>query len=132
MKRTGSQPPLARRLFLSQMGVAAAVAVPSAVAQSTTPPPAKERFEPTRHMLDDWFDQVPSKHRCVFDTTTAGGVESAARFAGNFFMVNKDTYNVENNEIALVILVRYQSTPFGYNDSIWAKYSAPISQQSGF
>ena len=132
MKRTGSQPPLARRLFLSQMGIAAAVAVPSAAAQSTTPPPATGRFEPTRHMLDDWLDQVPSQHRCVFDTTTPDGVKSAAQFAGNFFMVNKNTYNVENNEIALVIVVRHQSTPFGYNDSIWAKYGAPISQQSGF
>jgi intracellular sulfur oxidation DsrE/DsrF family protein len=139
MKRNGSQPPLARRLFLSRMGAgatalgaAAAMAVPSATAQSTAQSSANGHFEPARHTLDDWLDQVPSQHRCVFDTTTADGVKSAAQFAGNFFMVNKNTYNVENSEIALVIVARHNSTPFAYNDSIWAKYGAPISQQSGF
>jgi hypothetical protein len=135
MKRNGSQPPLARRLFLSRMGAgvtALGAVVPSAMAQTTAQSTGSARFQPTRHAEDDWLDQVPSQHRCVFDTTTPDGVKSAAQFAGNFFTVNKNTYNVENNEIALVIVVRHQSTPFSYNDSIWAKYGAPISQQWGF
>ena len=30
--------------------------------------PAAGRFEPARHARDDWFDQLPGKHRVVFDT----------------------------------------------------------------
>ena len=27
------------------------------------------RWQPERHTQDDWLDQIPGKHRLVFDTT---------------------------------------------------------------
>jgi intracellular sulfur oxidation DsrE/DsrF family protein len=47
-------------------------------------------------------------------------------------MVNKAEYGMQNSDIALVIVVRYRSAAFGYNDFIWEKYGAAISKQIGF
>src|SRR5205085_12144100 len=35
-------------------------------------------------------------------------------------------------DLAVVIVVRHNSTPFAYNDSIWEKYGTPISGQANF
>jgi intracellular sulfur oxidation DsrE/DsrF family protein len=127
--------PLARRSFLTGMGTgmtmlgtaAAMVAPASAEAQSV----AESHFQPVRHSQDDWLDQIPGKHRCVFDTTTPDGANSAALYASNFFIANQSGYNLQNADLAVVIVLRHNSTPFAYNDSIWAKYGVPISQQAG-
>ena len=42
------------------------------------------RWEPARHEKDDWFDQLPGKHRLVFDTISLEHVTNATLFAGNF------------------------------------------------
>jgi intracellular sulfur oxidation DsrE/DsrF family protein len=130
-----SNSPLARRSFLTGMGTgmtllgtAAAMVVPaSAEAQAVT----ESHFQPARHSQDDWLDQIPGQHRCVFDTTTPEGASSAALYASNFFTANQSGYNLQNADLAVVIVLRHNSTPFAYNDSIWAKYGAPISQQAG-
>ena len=127
--------PLARRSFLTGMGTgvtllgtaAAMVAPASAEAQSV----AESHFQPVRHSQDDWLDQIPGKHRCVFDTTAPEGASSAALYASNFFIANQSGYNLQNADLAVVIVLRHNSTPFAYNDSIWAKYGVPISQQAG-
>jgi intracellular sulfur oxidation DsrE/DsrF family protein len=127
--------PLARRSFLTGMGTgmtllgtAAAIVVPSsAEAQAVT----GSRFQPARHSQDDWLDQIPGQHRCVFDTTTPEGANTAALYAGNFFTANQNGYSLQNTDLAVVIVLRHNSTPFAYNDSIWAKYGTPISQQAG-
>jgi len=127
--------PLARRSFLTGMGTgmtllgtAAAIIVPaSAEAQAA----AESHFQPARHSQDDWLDQIPGQHRCVFDTTTPEGASSAALYAGNFFTANQSGYSLQNADIAVVIVLRHNSTQFAYNDSIWAKYGVPISQQAG-
>jgi intracellular sulfur oxidation DsrE/DsrF family protein len=125
-----------RRTFLTTMRAgmtvlglaAAAVAVPAATAQSSV----DSRWQPGRHMLDDWFDQVPGQHRLVFDTTTAEGASSAAIYAGNFFTANNTGYGLQNADLAVVIVMRHNSTPFAYSDAMWAKYGIPISKQSNF
>jgi intracellular sulfur oxidation DsrE/DsrF family protein len=133
MKKTGSQGPLARRSFLARMGGgavlgAAVTTAPAASAQSV----ADSHFTPVRHMQDDWLDQIPGQHRCVFDTTTADGASSAALYAGNFFTANRTGYNLQNTDLAVVIVMRHNSTAFAYNDAIWAKYGTTLSQQSNF
>ena len=32
-----------------------------------------KRWEPARHDKDDWWDEMPGKHRLVFDTISADG-----------------------------------------------------------
>jgi len=94
-------------------------------------PPAATRWEPARHAKDDWLDK-PSKHRLVFDTTTPDGLGEALAFAANYIRVNHVEYGVEDSDLSVVMVVRHRSTPFGYNDAMWAKYGAPMAAQSKF
>ena len=133
MKRQ-SPPTPERRSFLTRLnsGMAslAAIAVGgAALAQqkSTTP---SARWQPTRHEKDDWFDNLPGKHRLVFDTTTPERLGDGLLFANNFMRVNRADYGLENSDLAVVIVVRHRSTPFGYNDAMWAKYGMPLAARS--
>jgi intracellular sulfur oxidation DsrE/DsrF family protein len=85
-----------------------------------------------RHEKDDWLDQMPGKHRLVFDTTKPDGFGEAIAFATNFIRVNQSDYAVPNNELAVVIVARSRSTPFAYNDAIWAKYGIPLAARADF
>ena len=73
---------------------------------------------------------IPGKHRLVFDTTAWDTVGEALAFANNFFRTNRTDYGVENSDVAVVIIVRHRSTPFGYNDAMWAKYGMPLAGRS--
>ena len=133
MSEKTSRSILARRSFLTRFGTGvtafgavAAAGVPEAAAQSS----AEARWQPTRHMLDDWFDQIPGQHRFVFDTTTPEGASSAFLYANNYYMANNTGYGLQNADLAVVIVVRHNSTPFAYTDAIWAKYGVPISKQA--
>jgi len=130
--------PLERRSFLSRLSAgvsafAAAVAGGAATAatgygQSAT----AASWQPERHEKDDWMDKVPGKHRMVFDTTTPDSFGNALAFANNFIRVNRNDYGLQNSEVAVIVIVRHNSTAFGYNDAIWAKYGLPISKRANF
>ena len=89
-------------------------------------------WEPARHEKDDWFDQVPGKHRLVFDTTSAEGLAEGIGFASNFMNVNHSDYGLQDNDMAIVIIARHFSTPFAYNDAMWAKYGMAFTQFTKF
>ena len=88
------------------------------------------RWEPARHDKDDWLDQLPGKHRLVFDTTASDRLADALLFAGNFIRVNRSDYVLQNSDLAVVIVARHRATPFGYNDAMWAKYGTAIAARS--
>jgi intracellular sulfur oxidation DsrE/DsrF family protein len=118
--------PLARRSFLSQFGTGltslfGATLVGGAAtleAQSAS----NGRFQPTSHSQDDWLDKIPGKHRFVFDTTEPHAFGGALLYSNNFFTANQTAYNLKDSDLAVVIVARHFSTPFAYNDAIWAKY----------
>jgi intracellular sulfur oxidation DsrE/DsrF family protein len=119
-----------RRFFLKNagsrmavLGAAVAASAPAGTAQSN----AGARWQPPRHTQDDWLDQISGQHRFVFDTTTAAGMNSALLFANNYYIANASGYGLKDSDLAVVIVTRHLSTPFAYNDSIWAKYGEPIS-----
>jgi intracellular sulfur oxidation DsrE/DsrF family protein len=122
-----------RRSFLTRVnrGVIsfAAMAI-GGVAMAQQKSPAAARWEPARHEKDDWFDQLPGKHRLVFDTTAHDRLGDAILFANNFIRVNRADYGLQNNDLAVVIVVRHRSTPFGYNDAMWAKYGTAIAARA--
>ena len=124
-----------RRSFLTRVNAGltsfAAMAIGGvAVAQEKST--ANRRWEPARHEKDDWLDKVPGKHRLVFDTITANGLGEALTFANNFMRVNRSDYGLENNDLAVVIVVRHRATPFGYNDAIWTKYGMTLAARARF
>jgi intracellular sulfur oxidation DsrE/DsrF family protein len=119
---------LARRFFLARgsgilLGATAVTGVASAMAQTGD----RTNWQPDRHMQDDWMDQIPGKHRLVFDTTTTEGINSALTFATNYYSANNSGYGLQNSDLAVITIVRHFSTPYAYNDAIWMKYGAPIS-----
>lgn len=117
-----------RRSFLGGLGGAFAVRPASASVQSA----AAASWQPARHAEDDWMDRIGSKHRTVFDTTTPDGFGHALLFGSNFLDTNKNAYGLDYPDIGLIIVVRHNSTPFGYNDMMWAKYGKAFAQRTGF
>ena len=96
------------------LGEAAAAQAPAAAAGG--------RFQPARHTQDDWLDKIPGKHRFVFDTTSPNAFGESLLYSNNFFVANQDAYGLGNPDLAVVIVARHFSTPFAYNEAIWAKY----------
>jgi intracellular sulfur oxidation DsrE/DsrF family protein len=122
-----------RRSFLTRLNAGAASLAAMAlggVAMAQQKSTAAARWEPARHEKDDWFDQLPGKHRLVFDTTSHDRLADAILFANNFIRVNRADYGLQNHDLAVVIVVRHRSTPFGYNDAMWAKYGATIAARA--
>jgi hypothetical protein len=124
-----------RRSFLSRLGVAASAAgatfaagAPAAQAQTSS----DGRWQPARHPQDDWFDQLPGKHRFFFDTSTPDTLADAIQFAGNYYSANKGVYGLENADLAVVVGMRHRSAPFAFNDAMWAKYGVTLAKRAQF
>jgi len=123
----------ARRAFLSRLGIGAVAAAvtanaPNAQTQSTIARP----WQPAHHAQDDWLDQLPGVHRFVLDTTTPAGFEAATTFVSNFFTANGSGYGLKDADLAVVLVARHDSTPFAYNDSMWAKYGTTLAKRPAF
>jgi intracellular sulfur oxidation DsrE/DsrF family protein len=90
------------------------------------------RWEPAREVQDDWLDNVPGKHRMLFDATTPEAFGYALLFAGNYFIANHDAYGIQDTDLAVVIVARHHATPFAFNDAMWKKYGEPLSRLMNF
>src|SRR5262249_46059845 len=55
------------------------------------------------------------------------GIGNALLFANNFLIANRDSYGLQNNELAVIIIARHLSTGFGFSDAMWTKYGAQLS-----
>lgn len=130
-----SQFPVARRSFFSRLGAGlTAFGAGLVTAQTTGAAQSTEGhlWQPSRHAQDDWLDQMPGKHRLVFDTTNPLGLGNVMLFANNYFLANQAGYGVSKADIAVVIVVRHGSTAFAFNDAIWSKYGAPMAKRVSF
>ncbi len=126
-------PAMARRSFLTRLGVgagvagAAALSSPAAMAQA-----GDSQWKPARYSQDDWYDKIPGTHRYVFDTSTADGIGWALQFATNYYATSEQAYGLKDSDLAVIIVARHKATSFAYNDSIWAKYGKQISEQAEY
>jgi intracellular sulfur oxidation DsrE/DsrF family protein len=124
-----------RRSFLSRLSTAAAAAGASLVGAATVAHASqdtRQRWAPQRHPQDDWFDEIPGRHRFFYDTETPNGAGEAITFATNYYVANKSGYDLNDGDLAVVICLRHWSTPFAWTDPMWAKYGAPISERIQF
>jgi intracellular sulfur oxidation DsrE/DsrF family protein len=133
MQRAHKQVPFARRSFLSSFGsglaaLGAALGAHTATASGQTP--AAAGWQPMRHPQDQWFDNIPGKHRTFLDAISAHGVSEALHFASNIVTTSKSGYGLETGDLAIVICLRHGATAFAFNDAIWAKYGEPLSSQT--
>lgn len=120
-----------RRSFLAKVNAGAASIAAVALGQRASAQvrsAASGRWEPARHGQDNWMDEIPGKHRLIFDTTYPNGLADALVFANNFLVVNRDDYGLQNNDLAVILVARHFSTPFAYNDAMWAKYGAHLAK----
>jgi intracellular sulfur oxidation DsrE/DsrF family protein len=124
-----------RRSFLARlgagMGVLGAVVV-GATGLEAQAPAGGRAWAPTRHAQDDWLDGLPGGHRFIFDTTTANGIGAALLYANNYFNANQTGYGLRDTDAAVVIVARHNSTPYAYNDAMWAKYGVQMTALTGF
>jgi intracellular sulfur oxidation DsrE/DsrF family protein len=120
-----------RRSFLSRVTGAAAFAG-AAPGQPAAAVQARSSFEPARHAQDDWFDELPGKHRVIFDTFMSDMFGEAVGFVGNYVSVNKNAYDLTDKDFAVVLTARHQTAPFAFNDAMWAKYSKQFSDRMKF
>ena len=133
MRKRGSSPE-ARRSFLSRIGAGIALAGGAWTAAEAAGQAQGARggeARPERHAADDWLDQLPGKHRLVFDTTSPSGLDNVLLYATNFFVANQTGYGLKDSDIGVVIIVRHNSTPFAYNNAIWSKYGAVLVKNMG-
>jgi len=86
-------------------------------------------WQAARHAQDDWFDENAAKHRVIFDTWNAEHFPDALQFSGNTFDTNKSDYDIPTDQMAVVIVCRHRTTPFAFNDAMWAKYGKSFSAQ---
>ncbi|HEY3159420.1 MAG TPA: hypothetical protein VGJ78_10705 [Vicinamibacterales bacterium] len=125
---------LARRSFFSKLGfsLAGGAAVGAAGSPALAQSSEGGRFEPARHAQDDWFDQIPGKHRYVVDAPNPEGFGDALAFLNNYFNTNQNDYGLKDSDLAVVLIARHLSTAFAYNEAIWAKYGKPIAERNSF
>jgi hypothetical protein len=112
-------------------GLGAVIAAFTAGAKSTRAQSPAPRFSPARHDTDRWMDQMPGKHRVFVDSASGTGGEDTLRFAGNLFIANRTAYGLAPADLAIIVCYRHNSTPYGYNDAMWAKYGKVLSQRIG-
>jgi intracellular sulfur oxidation DsrE/DsrF family protein len=126
---------IARRSFLSKfaIGVTAGSATTGETARAAQMQSAGgDRWQPTRHAMDDWLDQIPGKHRFVIDTMTPDGFGNGLAFLNNYFKVNQSAYGLQDKDVAVVLIARHRATLFAYKDPFWAKYGALVQQITNF
>ena len=92
-------------------------------------PAAVRAWQAGRHAQDDWLDDNTAKHRVIFDTWNPEHFPDALQFAGNTIETNKTDYDIPATELAVVIVVRHRTTPFAFNDAMWAKYGKAYATQ---
>lgn len=107
-----------RRAFLSRVPAMALVQAPATPSRAWTA---------ARHAEDDWLDENAARHRNLFDTYSPEHFADAILFSGNIFEANLSGYDVAAKDLSVVLVVRHNTTPFGYNDAMWAKYGKHFS-----
>ena len=114
-----------RRSVLSAIGAAAAAfAFGSRNAAGQTPAAG---FAPARHAQDAWLNQLPGRHRNFVDCATPSGAAEGILYANNLYVANRSGYQLNENDVAVVVCLRHFATVFAYNDAIWGKYGKAMS-----
>ena len=105
------------------MGLGAAMVGAAVVAPTTaTAQTRSSGFQPSRHDVDAWYDELPGNHRVFIDSATATGGAEALLYAFNLTNATRSAYAGEAASMAMIVCLRHFSTPFAFNDAMWEKY----------
>ena len=117
-----------RRSFVTGLGAGMAAFGATAAAEAQAPAP----FVPARHADDEWWEQIPGKHRMIIDAATPRGAGEAVLYANNLYAANKSAYGLAEGDLAIVICMRHFATPFAFTDAMWAKYGKAMGPMLEF
>lgn len=115
-----------RRSLLSGLGAAIAaftVGTRTTNAQAQAGPGS---FQPARHPQDEWMNALPGKHRTVIDCAAAGAAGTGVFYANNIFTANRSGYQLNDADVAIIVVLRHEATAYAYTDAIWAKYGTVL------
>ena len=85
-------------------------------------------WAPASEDKDAWMDIPGTRHRMVYDTTSASAFSEALFFANNYYNANKSGYGLDPDALGVIIIARHMSTPYAYTDAAWAKYGAGFAK----
>ena len=97
--------------------------------------PAKSLAQPSpsrgpTHPADAWLDDLKGQHKNIFDCTSVENGPQGWTFARNFLVANTGPiYQLKDSDVNVIVCVRHQSSVFGFNDAMWAKYKLGESQK---
>lgn len=86
-------------------------------------------WEASPEQLDSWLDRPGTRHRMAFDSISGSGGAEALGYANNFLHVDSADYALKPEQTAAVVIFRHMSTPYGYNDAVWAKYGKTFAEK---
>lgn len=102
---------------------------PAAPAIPATPATS---FRPARHAQDAWLDAVPGKHRVVLDAVSATGASQGVGYSNNVYNASRTGYQLENADLALVLVLRHHATAFAFNNAMWKKYGSVFAELTSY
>jgi hypothetical protein len=127
---------------MSGVGAAAAGMALGATGVSAQAPPAQAAppqaatpaapFQPARHAIDEWFDKLPGTHRVILDATSVEGTSEGIGYSNNVFNASRTGYQLEDADLALVLVLRHAATAFAFNNAMWAKYGKQLADGVGY
>jgi len=104
---------------------ATGVAMPAGAQTDNTGLP----WQPMPEAQDGWMDKPGTRHRLMFDSTAASAAESAMFYADTYYAANKSGYGLDPQALGVILVLRHMATPFGYNDTVWAKHGAAFADK---
>jgi intracellular sulfur oxidation DsrE/DsrF family protein len=119
------EPVESRRSLLS--GVTAAIAAIALGSKRAAAQAPGEAFQPARHQPDEWMTRVTGKHRTIIDCATVSGAGEGMLYANNLYLGNRNGYQLNESDVAVIVCLRHRATAFAYTDAIWSKYGQALS-----
>jgi len=110
-----------RRALLTGMSVAAVAGLAASARPAAAQSSSASRAP---HPKDAWLAELPGMHKVFVDSSTMQGGATALWGAGNILETHVNEYAGQTSDYALVVCFRHLSTPYGFNDAIWAKYGS--------
>jgi intracellular sulfur oxidation DsrE/DsrF family protein len=105
-----------RRNFLARLAAGAA-----AFSAGFAAPRTLSAQQAESHELDKWIDELKGQHKQVYDCVTKARIGDM-QFATNFLTANQNPYGLKDADTSVIVSLRHEATPFGFNDAMWEKY----------
>jgi hypothetical protein len=111
-----------RRGFLGRLAAGAVALAAGGLATASARAEAPERSRANSPWDDTWMTKIKGKHRQLFDTMEINnGFPLLMTYI--WYVTNKEAYNLPENALSSVLVIRHGALPIGLTDAIWSKYA---------